>query len=112
MDKNVIKVRTVEEWDIILRESRDKLVIASFSESNTRDSDMMAPVFRRMSETYENATFIEVDSEEVNVLFYEYDIIDTPTFVVLRDGENVGQVLGTNHSMLDRKIDKHYSEPN
>lgn len=112
MDKKVVKVKTVEEWDVAIRESKDKLVIANFRESNTRENDKMAPVFRDMSETYENATFIEVDSEDVNILFYEYDIIDTPTFVVLRDGENIGQVLGTNHSMLNKTIDKHYSNQN
>lgn len=112
MDKKVIKVKSVEEWDTVLRESGDKLIVANFRESNTQSSDKMAPVFRDMSETYEDVTFIELDSEEVNALFYEYDIIDTPTFVVFRDGENVGQVLGTNHSILNRTIDKHYSNPN
>ena len=112
MDKKVIRVRTVEEWDVVLKESKDKLVVANFREENTQSSDEMEPVFRGMAETYEEATFIEVDSEEVNTLFYEYDIVDTPTFVVFRDGENVGQVLGTNHSMLTRAIDRHYSNPN
>lgn len=112
MDNKVIKVKSVDEWDAVMRESKDKLVVANFRESNTESSDKMAPVFRDMSETYEEATFIEVDSEEVNTLFYEYDIIDTPTFVVFRDGENIGQVLGTSHSILSRTIDKHYSNPN
>lgn len=111
MDKNIIKVKSIEQWDSLLKDSKDKLVVANFSESSAQSNTKAGSVFRDMSETYDDAMFVEVDSEDVDDLFDEYDIADTPTFVVLRDGENVGQVLGTNRSMLNKTIKRNYSKP-
>ena len=49
-----------------------------------------------MSETYPSARFFKLDVDEVPDVAQELGIRAMPTFLLFKDGEKVGEVVGAN----------------
>jgi thioredoxin 1 len=64
----------------------------------------------RFSDKYENAKFYKLDVDEVPDAAQELGIRAMPTFVLFKDGEKVGEVVGANPKALEAAIEKHYTK--
>lgn len=61
---------------------------------------------RRFSESYPSARFYKLDVDEVPDVAQELGIRAMPTFLLFKDGERVGEVVGANPKALEAAIQK------
>ncbi|XP_010543150.1 PREDICTED: thioredoxin H9-like [Tarenaya hassleriana] len=103
---NVHLVTTKESWDQKLAESsRDgKIVIANFSATWCGPCRMVAPFYIELSEKYPSLMFLLVDVDELSDFSSSWDIKATPTFFFLKNGEQIGRLVGANKPELQKKI--------
>ncbi|WPH04403.1 thioredoxin [Acrodontium crateriforme] len=65
---------------------------------------VIAPKVVEFSDTYPNARFYKIDVDDVPDVAQELSIRAMPTFVLFKDGEKVGEVVGANPSALEAAI--------
>lgn len=63
-------------------------------------------VFNRFSDQYPSAKFYKLDVDEVPDAAQELGIRAMPTFLLFKDGEKVGEVVGANPKALEAAIVK------
>lgn len=61
----------------------------------------------RMSNQYTSARFYKLDVDEVPDVAQELAIRAMPTFVLFKNGEKVGEVVGANPKALETAIQNH-----
>ena len=61
----------------------------------------------RYSDTYTDARFYKLDVDEVPEVAQELSVRAMPTFMLFKDGEKVGEVVGANPSALETAIKNH-----
>ncbi|KAK3174378.1 hypothetical protein OEA41_001622 [Lepraria neglecta] len=62
---------------------------------------VIAPVVVKMSNNYPNARFYKLDVDEVPDVAQELGVRAMPTFIVFKNGEKVGEVVGANAKALE-----------
>jgi len=60
--------------------------------------------WRRFSDTYTDARFYKLDVDEVPEVAQELSVRAMPTFMLFKDGEKVGEVVGANPVALETAI--------
>ena len=65
---------------------------------------IIAPEVVKMSNAYPSARFYKLDVDEVPDVAQELAVRAMPTFLVFRDGEKVGEVVGTNMKALEGSV--------
>ena len=61
----------------------------------------------RFSDTYTDARFYKLDVDEVPEVAQELSVRAMPTFMLFKDGEKVGEVVGANPVALETAIKNH-----
>ena len=61
----------------------------------------------RFSDTYPSARFYKLDVDEVPEVAQELGIRAMPTFLLFKNGEKVGEVVGANPKALEAAIQQH-----
>ena len=67
------------------------------------DSGIVTQVVK-MSNNYPNARFYKLDVDEVPDVAHELGVRAMPTFIVFKDGEKVGEVVGANAKALEALV--------
>jgi len=65
----------------------------------------IAPKLVEYSEKYTNARFVKLDVDEVSDVAQELGIRAMPTFIIFKNGEKVGEVVGANTKALEAAIE-------
>jgi thioredoxin 1 len=68
---------------------------------------VIAPKVSKFSEQYPQAKFFKVDVDEVSDVAQELGIRAMPTFLLFKNGEKVGEVVGANERALEAAIKQH-----
>lgn len=63
-----------------------------------------ARVFRRFSDEFKDARFYKLDVDEVPEVAQELAVRAMPTFLLFKNGEKVGEVVGANPAALKTAI--------
>lgn len=63
----------------------------------------------RFSDEYPNAKFYKVDVDDVPDVAQELGVRAMPTFVLFKNGDKVGEVVGANPKALEAAIKSNYS---
>ncbi|CDY22165.1 BnaC01g39360D [Brassica napus] len=103
---NVHLITTKESWDEKLAEAgRDgKIVIANFSATWCGPFKMLAPFYVELSEKHPSVVFLLVDVDELCDFSSSWDIKATPTFFFLKNGQQIGKLVGANKPELQKKV--------
>lgn len=64
----------------------------------------IAPMFQSLSEQYDNITFLKANAEEAEEVAAKYNIVCFPTFVFIKDGEEVSRISTSKTESLTEKI--------
>ena len=67
---------------------------------------IIAPAIVKMSNNYPSARFYKLDVDEVPDLAQELGVRAMPTFMVFKDGEKIGEVVGANEKALLALVEK------
>ena len=68
---------------------------------------VIAPHIVTMSNNYSKARFYKLDVDEVPDVAQELGVRAMPTFIVFKDGEKVGEVVGANQKAVEALVVKH-----
>ena len=67
---------------------------------------MIAPAIVKMSDNFPDARFYKLDVDEVPDVAQELGVRAMPTFMVFKDGEKIGEVVGANEKALAALVQK------
>ncbi|CAL9163545.1 unnamed protein product [Musa hybrid cultivar] len=103
---NVHVITSKESWDQkILEANKDgKIVVANFSASWCGPCRMIAPLYKELSQKYPSLMFLTIDVDGLMEFSSSWDIRATPTFLFLKDGQQLDKLIGANRPELEKKI--------
>ncbi|KAF1814194.1 thioredoxin-domain-containing protein [Eremomyces bilateralis CBS 781.70] len=97
------------DWDEALAETNRLIVLDCFA-TWCGPCKVIAPTVVKFSDAYPEARFYKLDVDEVPDVALELGIRAMPTFLLFKNGENIGSVLGANPKALEAAIQKGYGE--
>ncbi|XP_014844338.1 PREDICTED: thioredoxin-like [Poecilia mexicana] len=101
-------VENLEEFDNILSQAGNKLVVVDFTASWCGPCRMIGPVFEKLAEDSANkdVIFLKVDVDEASDVSQKCGIRCMPTFQFYKNGEKVDEFTGPNEKKLTEKIEQ------
>ncbi|KAI9713042.1 MAG: Cytoplasmic thioredoxin isoenzyme 2 [Bogoriella megaspora] len=93
------------EFDEALAE-KDKLMVLDCFATWCGPCKVIAPQVVKFSDIYKTARFYKLDVDEVPDVAQELGIRAMPTFILFKNGEKVGEVVGANPKALEAAIKK------
>ncbi|GLD72717.1 thioredoxin-like protein [Lates japonicus] len=99
-------VGSLEEFDTILKEAGDKLVVVDFTATWCGPCKHIAPIYEELSKdaNNKNVIFLKVDVDEVQDLCARCKIRSMPTFQFYKKGEKVEEFSGADPNQLKSKV--------
>eukprot|EP01083_Nonionella_stella_P009337 26939_1 len=94
-DKRIV-LSSVAEFDRIIGSTPDQLIVIQFYASWCPHSCRIAPQFKKLSNTYTDATFLQVDIDKFGEIAKHYKISSTPTFRFMKNQKVLNTVEGAN----------------
>ena len=68
---------------------------------------MISPKIKAMAGEMSNVVFLKVDVDEAEDVKEEYNISAMPTFIFLKNGQKVADLMGANADKLTELVNKH-----
>ncbi|MCK4779028.1 MAG: thioredoxin [Candidatus Lokiarchaeota archaeon] len=95
MPESVIKVNSVEEFNKILKDYPDKIIIIDFWAVWCGPCMFFAPIFKKLHEEFQNDfIFLKVNVDENSSVAMKYQITGIPTTLFIKNGEVVNKIVG------------------
>jgi thioredoxin 1 len=87
--------------------SSPKLTVTDFYATWCGPCKAIAPVLAKFSEEYKDVQFLKVDVDAAQDIAMEYGISAMPTFVLFKDDEPIGKIVGANPGALKKAIEQY-----
>eukprot|EP00531_Pseudo-nitzschia_arenysensis_P013563 CAMPEP_0116140398 /NCGR_PEP_ID=MMETSP0329-20121206/13822_1 /TAXON_ID=697910 /ORGANISM="Pseudo-nitzschia arenysensis, Strain B593" /LENGTH=184 /DNA_ID=CAMNT_0003635501 /DNA_START=163 /DNA_END=717 /DNA_ORIENTATION=- len=87
--------------------SAGQLVVIDFTATWCGPCQMIAPIYKELSNTYDDVVFLKVDVDENPETAANYKVSAMPTFIFIKGGVVVERVMGADPSKLQASIDLH-----
>ncbi|XP_020213637.1 thioredoxin H2-like [Cajanus cajan] len=96
-------------WHLYFNQIKDspKLVVIDFSASWCGPCKFIEPAIHAMSQNFTDVDFVKIDVDELSEVAQEYGVQAMPTFVLLKKGKEIDNVVGAKKEELEKKIEKH-----
>jgi len=104
----VKELKSLEEFENVIK--TEKLVVLDCYATWCGPCRAIAPKVIQFSVDYADVDFYKVDVDEVPDVASKLGVRAMPTFCFFKGGENIGEVVGANHSALKAAIEKHKGE--
>ncbi|KAL5976076.1 Thioredoxin-like protein cxxs1 [Asimina triloba] len=108
LKSRVVKVDSEESWDFFINQANNQgcPVSVHFAASWCAPSVAMKPYFEEMALNYPDVLFLSVDVDEVKAAASKMEVKAMPTFVLLKDGEQIDKLVGANPEEIRKRIDR------
>ncbi|KAM7468576.1 hypothetical protein LguiB_016138 [Lonicera macranthoides] len=105
----VISFQSSDEWRTHFEASResDKLMVIDFFASWCGPCKLMEPIVHEFAAKYTNVVFVKIDVDKLADVAREFGIKAMPTFILMKKGKQVDQLIGAKKEELQKKIEKH-----
>ncbi|KAH9547920.1 hypothetical protein CY35_11G060200 [Sphagnum magellanicum] len=106
----VLGVVSKAVWESKIQEAKHagKVIVVDFTATWCGPCRVMSPIFVELSKKYPTLIFLKVDVDEVADVASEWDIRAMPTFLFIKDGKQVDNIVGANKVELEKKV-QHYA---
>lgn len=74
---------------------RSEKSVICFSAEWCTPCKSFSPIYSKYADTFRNINFYKVDIDDNEDLINKYDIKSVPTFIFLRNGEKINELIGT-----------------
>ncbi|KAF2871768.1 thioredoxin-like protein [Massariosphaeria phaeospora] len=108
MGQGVHNLQAKADFDTALEEKDSLLVLDCFA-TWCGPCKVIAPQVVKFSDNYPDARFYKIDVDEVPDVAQELGIRAMPTFLLFKNGEKVGEVVGANPKALEAAIKANYT---
>lgn len=105
----VFGCHTVDEWKGHLQKGVEskKLVVIDFTAAWCGPCRFISPIFTEYAKKFTHVIFLKVDVDELVAVAKEFKVEAMPTFLFLKDGQEVDRVVGAQKKDLEAKISFH-----
>mmetsp|Transcript_36904 Transcript_36904/g.44097 ORF Transcript_36904/g.44097 Transcript_36904/m.44097 type:complete len:106 (+) Transcript_36904:76-393(+) len=100
----VQQIKTVEEFNKILADNNDKLVVVDYTATWCPPCKQIAPIYVKIADENPEALFIKVDVDEGGDIASEQGISAMPTFQFWKNGELVHTFSGASEEIIRTKV--------
>lgn len=100
----VHQIATQEEFDQLLKEAGDKLVVVDYWATWCGPCKAIAPKYQAFADKYTDVLFYKVDVDENGAVAESQNVNAMPTFILYKNGEKVTEVIGANAAKLEEQI--------
>ncbi|GAB4832165.1 Cytoplasmic thioredoxin isoenzyme 2 [Ancistrocladus abbreviatus] len=87
----------------------NQLMVIDFAASWCGPCRFMEPAVQAMASKFTDVEFAKIDVDELPDVSQEFAVRAMPTFVLLKQGNEVDRVVGAKKDELEKKIEKHRS---
>ncbi|KAL7591735.1 thioredoxin-like protein CXXS1 [Lactuca sativa] len=103
----VVKVESIESWDSLLQQSKSDgtPIVAHFAASWCIPSVAMNYFFEELALEFYDITFLIVDVDDLKDIASKYEVKAMPTFLLIKEGEVVGKLVGANPDEIKKRIE-------
>ncbi|CEP22664.1 TRX1 [Cyberlindnera jadinii] len=84
-----------------------KLTITDFYATWCGPCKAISPVLEKFNQEYTDVQFLKVDVDQAQDIAMEYGITAMPTFVLFKDNDALGKIVGANPSALKKAIEEY-----
>jgi thioredoxin 1 len=102
-------INNSSQWDAKIDEAKatSKIVVVDFTATWCGPCRLMAPIFAELSKKFENLIFLKVDVDEVQDVTSKWEVRAMPTFLFIKNGEQLDKIVGANKEELERKCNQY-----
>ena len=107
---SVVHIASAAQFDSLVLESDGKLIVVDFSATWCMPCKLIAPVFDEMSSPdgeFANIIFVKIDVDEVPELAERFQVQAMPTFLFMRNSEEIDRFSGASVEKLKETIIAH-----
>ncbi len=108
MPEHVIEIHSSEEFNKLLKDYPDKIIIIDFWAVWCGPCIYFAPTFKKLQGEFQSEfIFVKVNVDENNAIAMKYGITGIPTTLFIKNDEVVHQVVGAmNYEGMKRVLEK------
>ncbi|KAI8509746.1 Thioredoxin domain-containing protein 2 [Branchiostoma belcheri] len=99
-------IETKADFDALLAENKDKLIVVDFTASWCGPCRMIAPVFEKLAEENPDVIFVKVDVDANDETAGACGISAMPTFQCYKNGAKVEEMCGASEDKLREMVAK------
>ena len=103
-------IQSVDNFRTLLQSYPNNLIIIDFTAKWCGPCRTIAPQFEKLSLTHEDILFAKVDVDIVSDLASTLNIQTIPTFLIIRNGNELARVNGANFKQLQESILYYYTQ--
>ncbi|KAG0558595.1 hypothetical protein KC19_10G040500 [Ceratodon purpureus] len=111
---NVVEFQSEEEFNTILKDAGDKLIVLDISTTTCGPCKMIFPKLVEMSLQYPDAVFLKINGDinnDTRSLMRKWGVRAVPSFRFFKNGEQVHSHTGAKLEELKTRFAEHYGQP-
>ena len=108
MPESIIEIHNVENFNNILKQYPDKIIIIDFWAVWCGPCMFFAPIFKKLQEEYQkDYIFVKVNVDENSAIAMKYGITGIPTTLFIKNGEVINKIVGAmNYDGMKKVLEK------
>ena len=103
----VAMLETKVAFDKALKQSMKHLTVIDFTATWCGPCQNIAPKFKEFASVYRNAIFVKCDVDNCDETAAKFRVRCMPTFKIIKEGKQLGEVQGADPAALEAAIKKH-----
>ncbi|KAG2221370.1 hypothetical protein INT45_012416 [Circinella minor] len=107
---SVKELQTSQEFQDLLSQSGNKLVVVDFFATWCGPCHMIAPFFAQISAKYPHVQFAKVDVDRLRDVASSCKVTAMPTFQFFKSGQKVAELKGASAGQIEQLVKQHQGE--
>ncbi|XP_057543233.1 thioredoxin H2-like [Amaranthus tricolor] len=108
-NKGVIAFHSAAKWREYFQASKhsNNLVVIYFTAAWCGPCRYMEPTIKELAAKYADVDLVKIDVDELFNVSREFGVQTMPTFILMKNGNQINKVVGAKKEDLQRKVEKH-----
>ena len=108
MPETIIEIPSVEDFNKILKNYPNKIIIIDFWAVWCGPCMYFSPVFKKLLEEFKKEfIFVKVNVDENNAIAMKYNITGIPTTLFIKNGDVINKIVGAlNYEQMKQVLEK------